>query len=354
MKFEEVSFDLDDKNLFLVDDLKLKADAIRHSIVPKIEIITNETISILTNVFDTDPLELNTILKFPNFRRKRNTEFTVDYPEAQAGLGPKRSRTLWTEVKRINDKHPMILPLSLTYCLGESGLCFYFTTTRYGISLKDYSLFHSYHLKYKEKIDMLVMESNTSLSITFEDYKKFALKPRKKLFDAMLNDNCWDIVYFSKMLEYPIDNESISNLVRDYVTFYPVYANYVKIASGNPFNFNHQLNLLRKYLIQYEESAIETSDEDVDQTETFSEQHLLAIAEKKIRVMPAMRWQVFQRDNWKCVACGRNSKNGVILHIDHIIPRSKGGMDKLDNYQTLCETCNIGKGNRDQTDLRTK
>jgi 5-methylcytosine-specific restriction endonuclease McrA len=70
--------------------------------------------------------------------------------------------------------------------------------------------------------------------------------------------------------------------------------------------------------------------------------------------MPAMRWQVFQRDGWKCVACGRGSHDGAILHVDHIIPRSKGGSDTLDNFQTLCDKCNIGKSNRDMTDLRKK
>jgi 5-methylcytosine-specific restriction endonuclease McrA len=75
-------------------------------------------------------------------------------------------------------------------------------------------------------------------------------------------------------------------------------------------------------------------------------------AEQKLKVMPAIRWQVFQRDNWKCVACGRNSQDGVILHVDHIIPRSKGGSDTLENYQTLCDLCNIGKSNKDATDLR--
>ncbi|TDB62387.1 HNH endonuclease [Arundinibacter roseus] len=70
--------------------------------------------------------------------------------------------------------------------------------------------------------------------------------------------------------------------------------------------------------------------------------------------MPALRWQVFQRDNWKCLSCGRNSESGAILHVDHIIPRSKGGLNHLDNYQTLCETCNIGKSNKDSTNLRKR
>ncbi len=77
-------------------------------------------------------------------------------------------------------------------------------------------------------------------------------------------------------------------------------------------------------------------------------------AEQRVKVMPAIRWQVFQRDHWKCVSCGRGSCDDAIIHVDHIIPRSKGGRDALDNYQTLCDSCNIGKSNRDDTDLRLR
>jgi len=75
-------------------------------------------------------------------------------------------------------------------------------------------------------------------------------------------------------------------------------------------------------------------------------------AEARIRVMPALRWQVFQRDQWRCVSCGRTSHNGAILQVDHILPRSLGGGDMIDNFQTLCDVCNLGKSNRDATDLR--
>jgi len=63
-------------------------------------------------------------------------------------------------------------------------------------------------------------------------------------------------------------------------------------------------------------------------------------------------WAVLARDKWKCLSCGRSSKeDGVLLEVDHIIPRSKGGSDDMSNLQTLCKKCNIGKSNRDSTRL---
>ena len=59
-----------------------------------------------------------------------------------------------------------------------------------------------------------------------------------------------------------------------------------------------------------------------------------------------LRFLVMRRDNFKCVKCGRSPSTnaGLILHLDHIIPWSKGGETVESNLQTLCDKCNIGKG----------
>lgn len=60
---------------------------------------------------------------------------------------------------------------------------------------------------------------------------------------------------------------------------------------------------------------------------------------------PRLRFEVLARDKFTCQYCGASpSKDpSVKLHIDHIIPWSKGGLTTIDNLQTLCSTCNLGK-----------
>lgn len=65
------------------------------------------------------------------------------------------------------------------------------------------------------------------------------------------------------------------------------------------------------------------------------------------RTIPlGLRYRVLERDGAKCVACGNGPARGVTLHVDHITPFSLGGLTVLSNLQTLCEACNLGKGNR--------
>lgn len=58
-----------------------------------------------------------------------------------------------------------------------------------------------------------------------------------------------------------------------------------------------------------------------------------------------LRFKIMKRDNFKCCACGASPAKdpSVELHVDHIIPWSKGGETVEDNLQTLCSKCNFGK-----------
>lgn len=58
-----------------------------------------------------------------------------------------------------------------------------------------------------------------------------------------------------------------------------------------------------------------------------------------------LRAMVLIRDNCICKMCGASPSRSpeVVLHVDHIVPWSKGGATVSENLQTLCEVCNVGK-----------
>lgn len=60
-----------------------------------------------------------------------------------------------------------------------------------------------------------------------------------------------------------------------------------------------------------------------------------------------LRLKVFKRDSFTCVLCGRSPARdiGTSLHVDHIVPFSKGGDHSIGNLRTLCERCNLARGN---------
>ena len=84
----------------------------------------------------------------------------------------------------------------------------------------------------------------------------------------------------------------------------------------------------------------------------------------------SQRYAVFKKST-KCVTCGLQATflaaerddtlatdkyhlnmygvvdgEDILFTKDHIIPKSKGGANKLSNYQTMCTRCNSEKGNK--------
>ena len=60
----------------------------------------------------------------------------------------------------------------------------------------------------------------------------------------------------------------------------------------------------------------------------------------------ALRQKIMIRDNYTCQICGKYMPDEIGLHIDHIIPVSKGGKTIESNLQVLCSKCNGRKSNR--------
>lgn len=87
-------------------------------------------------------------------------------------------------------------------------------------------------------------------------------------------------------------------------------------------------------------------------------ERLFGMADKEFYISPQwrhLRVRVLSKYECKCMMCGRSPKaHGIVIHVDHIKPRSKYPDLALcfENLQLLCEDCNIGKGNKYDTDYR--
>ena len=63
-------------------------------------------------------------------------------------------------------------------------------------------------------------------------------------------------------------------------------------------------------------------------------------------VSKSTRYKILVRDGFKCRYCGSSPLDGARLHVDHIVPVSRGGSNDEGNLCAACSDCNHGKGNR--------
>ena len=61
------------------------------------------------------------------------------------------------------------------------------------------------------------------------------------------------------------------------------------------------------------------------------------------------RKEIFIRDDYTCQYCGRRSGD---LTIDHVHPRSRGGLHTWDNLVSACRHCNHRKGGKSVAEAR--
>jgi hypothetical protein len=93
---------------------------------------------------------------------------------------------------------------------------------------------------------------------------------------------------------------------------------------------------------------IQTAPDLITKANTSESLIRITRAECRRQIGLGLRYKVLTRDNFKCVKCGASPARDPTcsLQIDHADPYSKGGKTILENLQTLCEECNLGKSNK--------
>lgn len=67
---------------------------------------------------------------------------------------------------------------------------------------------------------------------------------------------------------------------------------------------------------------------------------------RRKKISKAVRFDVFNRDGFKCRYCGRSQEDGAVLHLDHVLAVAHGGGNDAANLVTACADCNLGKSDK--------
>ena len=101
------------------------------------------------------------------------------------------------------------------------------------------------------------------------------------------------------------------------------------------------INFIKKYKKLLNIAQIEIEKVSFDTAQMSSEIELYGVDYQQGPLYQnKLRYFIFSRSNGKCSYCGKQAQE-----IDHIVPRSKGGTDSVNNLTATCRSCNEKKSN---------
>ncbi len=188
--------------------------------------------------------------------------------------------------------------------------------------------------------------------VTIDEYKKkgkFHWNTLSRRFGTW--NKALEKVGLEKTNDLNISNEDLLENIKDVwlkIGRQPLYAEMGKpLSKFSVDTYNRRFGSWRKALEKFVEFV---NSEEIETEKTIaSKPEVISRHKTKRDVNWRLRFLVMRKDNFKCVACGRNPATdpNIILHVDHIKAWDKGGETVFENLQTLCSVCNIGKSNLD-------
>jgi hypothetical protein len=290
----------------------------------------------IKEIYKIDPLDRYSYVYRPSHRKTAKSN--RDYNEVYIGIAGKRKITEQLVVKRQDGSHFAFFPSYLYFNVLPTG----------EIYVQFIPFAYAVDSEYINNVKQFILENYDAFSIlmnlgmfTYDDGDDFdTIENRLKTGERFL------IKSYSHY--FPIENQdAIFRLIMSFVLLFPILDTCYDLAIGNIPMFKDHFNNLKAWS---NNQADELEQNDID--EAIPPQ--LPELDSYQFVRAGLWYQVLVRDNWTCCSCRRSAKeHGIVLHVDHILPRSLGGKDELQNLQTLCLKCNLGKSNKDTTDLRS-
>jgi hypothetical protein len=112
--------------------------------------------------------------------------------------------------------------------------------------------------------------------------------------------------------------------------------------------FGSWVKALKAFVVWVNSDCPEESPKEEAGSETIDSTIPRAATKRRTRreISERQRFRILVRDGFRCGSCGASplTTRGIELHVDHIVPWSKGGETTDDNLETKCKRCNLGKG----------
>lgn len=218
--------------------------------------------------------------------------------------------------------------------------------------------FRIYVKKYLRKMKQIVEEININMN-HYSEYQNYL---KVQYFDYEIDENIISLKEFKEIEDieckkliiyfYPQIKYIISNSYFHYFSFDFLLETIQEIEGGDELKEYIDKNN-KKYKEEYLKNKKQEELEAVNYEKNLKLKDNKKDKKKdskkyKRKAIPAgLRYEVLHRDKYRCVVCGRNVKDdGVKLHVDHIVPVSRGGTNDINNLRTLCEDCNLGRSNK--------
>ncbi|MDR1874386.1 MAG: HNH endonuclease [Synergistaceae bacterium] len=338
---EDVRFDERDLAIFSIPDIKTRISVVQNYFFPRLEFLVRDVLGVIQNIYEINPYErINFIYRPSNRKTAKNN---MDFFEAYVGISGKRRTDRDLTILNRKGVPYKFHPCYLFFGIDPQGTMY--VEMRPFVLYVDDSTRNSFTNLVRKNKDLLE-PILAYFHITYSGASSFV-----PLIPSLKTEQ-WPF-----FRSYPPDlpvyySHNLSILVWSFIALYPILDSIISIGEGEEPRLSELLNKLRNYWLDHYTGDAEDPDREEESLSSDDIISTLPELDSYNFIRAGVWWNVLSRDNWTCCSCGRTPKDGVTLEVDHITPRSLGGTDEPENLQTLCKKCNVGKSNKDNTDLR--
>lgn len=334
----DLVFEMKDTEIFKIPDTKTRIATVQNYFFPRLEVLIHETLDLIQEVYGVNPYETMTFVYYPNNRK--TAKDNEDFHWVHIGLSGKRRTDRDLKYKRRDGKSFKFHPTYLTFKIDFDG--------RMQVELMPFRPYVS--SEFMSDVNSLFKENFEAMSPIFELQQISHTRSEqfislKNTFTGSKDEVNWTRLY-SPAYYFPVNaSRGLWDLVLSFTALYPLLDSFNALGEGIPVKLPEMLAKFKEWYLNNSDKAEDDIDADGDDDESFD-----AVRDDEIDgvslpeldsytfVRAGLWWTVLARDNWTCCSCGRSSKeDGITLEVDHILPRSKGGTDDLNNLQTLCK-----------------